>query len=164
MKKFYFTLLLLTMALLSSNTFALKRGDTLPTELSAQLQLDPNKISVVDFFASWCVSCRIELPEVSQLALKLNAQAKQSGQVLMVDFIGVQVDEDRKIAAEYLKEINLSFRVIDDASQYVISAFEPIGMPALYYIHNNQVLGIRFGAIPHIADVVSNDLSQLGAL
>ncbi|WP_291613084.1 thioredoxin-like domain-containing protein [Colwellia sp.] len=135
---------------------ALQRGDSLPPELAAKLALDPEKITMVDFFASWCVSCRIELPEVDHLSKKLKGES--------VEFVGIQVDEDVEVGEKFLKEIALSFRVIDDQSQQVIGVFEPIGMPALYYIQHNKVLGIRFGAIPQIGEVIKQDLTQLGAL
>ncbi|SFC74743.1 TlpA family protein disulfide reductase [Pseudoalteromonas denitrificans] len=156
MNKKYWLISLLLMV--NFNTNALQRGDVISSQLSQQLQLDPNKITLVDFFASWCVSCRIELPEVDALSSQLSQQPKGKG----VEFIGIQVDEDPKVAADFLKEMNLSFRVVDDQSQQVIGAFEPIGMPALYYIRNNKILGIRYGAIPHIGKVISNDLKQLG--
>ena len=150
-------LLSLTMLLAMTGTAqALQRGDSLPPELAAKLALDPEKITMVDFFASWCVSCRIELPEVDHLSKKLKGES--------VEFVGIQVDEDVEVGEKFLKEIALSFRVIDDQSQQVIGVFEPIGMPALYYIQHNKVLGIRFGAIPQIGEVIKQDLTQLGAL
>lgn len=147
---------LLLLFAMTGTSQALERGDILPDELVAKLSLDPDKISLVDFFASWCVSCRIELPEVDHLSKELSGDN--------VEFIGVQVDEDSEIGAGFLKEIDLSFRVVDDQSQQIISIFEPIGMPALYYIQHNKVLGVRFGAIANIGAVIKQDLTQLGAL
>jgi thiol-disulfide isomerase/thioredoxin len=135
---------------------ALQRGDSLPNKLAAKLALDPDKISLVDFFASWCVSCRIELPEVDHLSEELSGDK--------VEFVGVQVDENSDVGAKFLKEMSLSFRVIDDQNQQIISLFEPIGMPALYYIQHNKVLGVRLGAIANIGAVIKQDLTQLGAL
>jgi len=150
-------LLSLTMSLAMTGTAqALQRGDSLPKALADKLALDPEKITMVDFFASWCVSCRIELPEVDHLSKILKGES--------VEFVGIQVDEDAEVGAKFLKEIALSFRVVDDQNQQVIGVFEPIGMPALYYIQHNKVLGIRFGAIPQIGEVIKQDLIQLGAL
>jgi cytochrome c biogenesis protein CcmG/thiol:disulfide interchange protein DsbE len=147
---------LLLLFALTGTAQALQRGDSLPDELVAKLALDPDKISLVDFFASWCVSCRIELPDVDHLSKELSGDN--------VEFVGIQVDEDSEVGAKFLKEISLSFRVIDDQKQQVISTFEPIGMPALYYIQHNKVLGVRLGAIANIGAVIKQDLTQLGAL
>lgn len=155
MKQLKLTLVTIILMVLAFNASALNRGDTLSPKIQQKMALDPNKVSVVDFFASWCVSCRIELPAIDKLSQDLKDHQK-------VAFVGVQVDEDPKIAAQFLKEVNLSFRVVDDMAQEVIGEFEPLGMPALYYIYNNQVLGVRFGAIEHIDQVILNDLKQLG--
>ena len=109
-------LLSLTMLLTMIGTAqALQRGDSLPEELANKLSLDPEKITLVDFFASWCVSCRIELPEVDHLSKELKGES--------VEFVGIQVDEDVEVGAKFLKDIALSFRVIDDQSQQVIGVF-----------------------------------------
>ena len=150
---------LLSLTLLYAMTgtaHALQRGDSLPAELASKLALDPEKISMVDFFASWCVSCRIELPEVDHLSKVLKGES--------VEFVGIQVDEDAEVGSQFLKEMALSLRVVDDQNQQIIGIFEPIGMPALYYIQHNKVLGIRFGAIPNIGEIIKQDLLQLGAL
>jgi cytochrome c biogenesis protein CcmG/thiol:disulfide interchange protein DsbE len=157
MNNFRLWLLIIILTIVSCNAAALNRGDTLSPEVIKKMALDPNKISVIDFFASWCVSCRIELPAVDKLAVQLATTHSN------VEFVGVQVDEDPEVAAQFLKEVNLGFRVVDDMSQQVISEFEPLGMPALYYIHNNKILGVRFGAIEHIDQVILSDLKQLGS-
>ncbi|REL28814.1 TlpA family protein disulfide reductase [Thalassotalea euphylliae] len=132
---------------------ALERGDKVPEHIAEQMALDPNKITVVDFFASWCVSCRIELPEINELSQHLNDP--------QVAFVGVEVDEELVLAEQFLAQMQLKFPVVMDQNQQVISAFEPLGMPALYYVYNNQILGVRFGAIPDIGQVVINDLATL---
>ena len=144
------------LALVAPPAQALDRGDKIPDAIAKKMNLDPNKISVIDFFASWCVSCRIELPEINELAKTINDP--------QVAFIGVEVDEDLEVAKAFLEEMALDFPVVMDQSQEVISVFEPIGMPALYYVYNNQVLGVRFGALPHIGQVVVNDLKALRGL
>jgi len=154
MRQFAVITLLIACFTTISAAQALNRGDQLPPAIAKQLALDPNKISLVDFFASWCVSCLIELPEINKLSHQL-ANAP-------VEFVGIEVDEDPVVAAEFLAKMALDFRVVGDQSQQVIGAFEPIGMPALYYIKNNTILGVRYGAIPHIDQVIINDLKQLG--
>lgn len=139
-----------------TSSYALERGDKIPSHIAKKMNLNPNQISVIDFFASWCVSCRIELPEINQLAKTLNDP--------QVAFIGVEVDEELEVAQAFLAEMKLEFPVVMDQSQEVISVFEPIGMPALYYVHNNKVLGVRYGALPHIGQVITNDLKALKGL
>ena len=156
MRQLVLTALFFIALITVSPTHALSRGDQLPPTIAKQLALDPNNITLVDFFGSWCVSCRIELPEINKLSKQLSHA--------QLDFVGVEVDEDPLLAAEFLQEMALDFRVVGDQSQQVIGAFAPIGMPALYYIKDNKILGVRYGAIPHIDQVIKNDLQQLGLI
>lgn len=146
---------LLAMFISCPQASALVVGDSLPKELTEEIFPQQDVVYVVDFFAQWCVSCRIELPEVNALyhELKNNAQ---------VQFVGVDVDEDVEVAKAFQQSLGLNFPIINDPSGRVIGSFEPMGMPALYYVINGEVKGLRLGALPHIDDVIRQDLQQLG--
>lgn len=137
---------------------SLENGDSISPQTQAKIGLDNTKqVSIVDFFASWCVSCRIEVPLLSQL----NTQIDQS----KVEIIGVDVDEDPAEREAFLNELRqegLSFRVVNDQNQSVVDEFSPVGMPALYYVVDGKVIGARIGAIEHIDQVVAADLAELG--
>lgn len=153
-----FTLTLLAAVLLSPLAHAYKVGDRVDAQALAQLQVDPNKLTIVDFFAEWCVSCRIELPIISELAKTLDARA--------IDVVGVDVDEDIEVAKAFQAEFNtiggLSFRVVNDPSQFLIGKFEPIGMPAMYYLYQGEVVKIHMGAIQNVDQVILQDLKDFG--
>jgi thiol-disulfide isomerase/thioredoxin len=59
--------LLLASTLSVTSLFAYKVGDTIDNNIAATLNISNDKIYVVDFFASWCASCKIELPIISKL-------------------------------------------------------------------------------------------------
>lgn len=140
--------------LLSSQAHAYQEGEMLSASAQAQLRLDPNRVSLIDFFAEWCVSCRAELPEVNELTPELSA--------LGVDVVGVDVDEDMAVGIAFQQSLGLNFRVVNDDKQTLVDDFQPIGMPALYYVYQGQVLKVRYGAINHIGDVVMSDLKAMG--
>ena len=100
------------------------------------------------------MSCRAELPEVNQLAPSLSP--------LGVDVVGVDVDEDVAVGIAFQQSLGINFRVVNDAEQTLVDDFQPIGMPALYYIYQGQVLKVRYGAINHIGDVIMSDLKGMG--
>ena len=64
--------LLLTASLTISSAFAYNVGDTVDKSIVNDLKMNDNKIYIVDFFASWCASCKIELPLISKLNQKLD--------------------------------------------------------------------------------------------
>lgn len=150
--------LLLLSCVFAVSSHSLDINDSLPAELQKQLKLEPNKITIVDFFASWCASCRIELPLISELAPSLNTEA--------VEIVGINVDEEIEEGQAYIdtfKETGgLNFRIIMDPEQQLIEAFEPLGIPALYFIQNGVVKALHLGAVPNIDRVIVNDLKQLG--
>ena len=49
-----------------------------------------------------------------------------------------------------------------DPEQQMIETFEPLGMPALYFIKNGKVSKMHLGAMPNIDQVIVSDLKELG--
>ncbi|UXI03634.1 TlpA family protein disulfide reductase [Photobacterium sp. TY1-4] len=149
-KKWMFTMALL----LSTQTQAYEQGDSLSPFAQQTLGLNPDVVTVIDFFAEWCVSCRVELPEVNALATKLDSTK--------VAVLGIDVDEDVALARAFQQELGLTFPVLNDPEQTLIEDFQPVGMPALYYVYQGKVMKVRFGAIDHIGDVILKDLATIG--
>lgn len=145
------------MLILTSSLFAYKNGDTISQEMGTALSLKENKIYLVDFFASWCGSCKKELPLISKLNSSLNKSK--------YEIIGIDTDKniDNGIAFQNkLKENNhLNFRVINDNKNIIISSFKPIGMPTLYYIQNNKIIGVLTGAVDNIDHVIQTKLQEM---
>ncbi|MFY2507663.1 TlpA family protein disulfide reductase [Vibrio pectenicida] len=138
----------------SFTTLAFQEGEAVTESVAKGLKLEPDQLTIVDFFAEWCVSCRHELPIVNQLYSELSGTG--------VTFVGVDVDEDIVVGLEFQKSLGLSFPVVNDPKQQLIAEFKPVGMPALYYVYQGQVLKVRFGAITDIRSVILDDLTQMG--
>lgn len=146
--------LLVMMLVASGPSQAYQQGEMLSANAQKLLGLDPERVTIIDFFAEWCVSCRVELPEVNAIAPELAP--------LGVVVLGVDVDEDEALAIEFQKSLGLTFRVVNDTQQELVADFQPVGMPALYYVYQGQVLKVRYGAINHIGDVIKADLQAMG--
>jgi thiol-disulfide isomerase/thioredoxin len=148
----------LTFILLTS-LFGFQKGDVVPQNLAKHLGITGDKIYVIDFFASWCASCKKELPLMS----KANSSIDDS----KVEFIGIDVDKDVQKGIAFqnsLKEQNkLNFRVINDPQNMIIKEFKPIGMPTLYYVKDQKILGIISGAVDNIDGIIKADLAKFGA-
>jgi hypothetical protein len=82
------------------------------------------------------------------------------------EVIGINVDEELNEGQEYIDSFaqngGLNFRVVMDPEQQMIEIFEPLGMPALYYIQNGEIKIMHLGAMPNIDDVIVSDISKLG--
>jgi thiol-disulfide isomerase/thioredoxin len=148
----------LALSFISLASNALENEEALSPELVQSLDIDQDKITIIDFFASWCVSCRIELPQIAKLIPQLDARK--------VEVIGINVDEEISEGQAYIdsfeKTGGLNFRVFMDPEQELIDIFGPLGMPALYYIQNGSIKKMHLGAMPNIDQVILTDLSALG--
>ena len=142
---------------LLTNLIAYDKGDTINDSIASHLGCNGDKVYVIDFFASWCGSCKKEIPLISVANTKIDSTK--------VEIIGVDVDKDVNTGIKFqndLKNSNrLNFRVINDPQNLIISEFAPIGMPTLYYVKNKKVVGIVTGAVDNIDEKIIDDLKEM---
>lgn len=135
-------------------------SDAVDPAVLNKLSVDLGRVTVIDFFAEWCNSCRKELPLIS--AVHARADKKK------VDFIGVDTSESVKAGSAFQKELRdkggLSFRVVADPEQALVNSFKPRGYPALYILKDGKVVREHLGAIPNVDVVLERDLKALGVL
>lgn len=146
-------LLLGALACFSLNTQAYQVGDTVDPDLLKALKIDNQQITLVDFFASWCTSCKKELPELNGLREELAAQ--------QVAIIGIDTDKEVEKGIAFQQKLGLQFPITNDADQQIVRRFQPMGMPALFYLHQGKVVQLRLGAMPHISDQIRRDIHAL---
>ena len=86
------------------------------------------KVIVVNFWATWCLPCRLEIPHFNRVA----AEYKDRG----VEFVGISVDETGwKAIEEFEKEIPIGYPVVLDSENKADAAFGPlVGLPVTVFI------------------------------
>ena len=146
-------LLITTFSLL----FAYQKGESISNPIVQKLGLQKDKIYVIDFFASWCGSCKKELPYISSFA--------QSQIGKNVEVIGIDVDENMdegEAFQQMLKAKNaLNFKVINDPHGEIIKRFNPIGMPAIYIVKNAKIQELIVGAKDSIETLLIKKVKAL---
>lgn len=147
-KKILFTLCISTIALM-----ALKSGDTLPSLATEKLSLQNNKVYIIDFFASWCHSCEKELPLINKLNNSIDKNK--------TEIIGVDVDENSEEGKKFQEELALNFKVVDDAENEIIGAFNPVGMPSVFIVKNAKIIAVIVGAKENIDTDILEGLKDL---
>lgn len=73
------------------------------------------KVVVVDFWASWCEACKVGMPALE----RLYRDNRRDG--LMV--VGVSVDADAEQARDAARRLGMTFPVVHDPSQVLLSAY-----------------------------------------
>ncbi len=144
---------ILLVCFLSLSLFGLTKGERLGDKSIQTLKLKQGTVYVVDFFASWCRSCKKELP----LITKLNNNIDKT----KFEIIGVDVDKDKKVGVRFQKQMGVNFRVINDHENILIKAFAPVGIPALYFIKNGVIMDEILGAVHDIDKVITRKLKEI---
>jgi len=112
---------------------------------------------VVNFFASWCVPCRAELPVLS-------AMAAQTGD--RVHFVGIDAEENgdgAALAHDLIKGWPLAQDVGGRLNSGLHDALGAQGMPVTaFYDGQGRLLGVKLGTFVH--DTLRDRLNQLYGL
>lgn len=66
------------------------------------------QIVIVDFWATWCLPCKVQIPELNRYISSLNEAAREE-----VVLLGVSVDvEGRDVVADYVQRVTMSYPVL----------------------------------------------------
>jgi peroxiredoxin len=84
------------------------------------------RVVMVNFWASWCGPCRIEMPHLSRLYDKYRG----TGFVLL----GVNIDDDPGAAKAVAGKLGLKFPVLLDTDKRVVATYDLNAMPATVFI------------------------------
>ena len=109
---------------------------------------------VVNFWASWCGPCRLELPY-------FQAQAIERGRTLA--FLGVNVEDARDEARAMLREFFLPFPSIEDSGSRITQRLGAQGLPiTAFYDRRGQLSFLHQGQYPSEA-ALAEDIERYAA-
>lgn len=94
-----------------------------------QLSAQKGKVVVINFFASWCVSCGEETPVIEKLSHKYTPQT--------VVFLAIAVDDTEKKAKAFMKKAGLTIPAGLDKTGKIKDAYGLYGMPTTFFIDKN---------------------------
>ena len=130
---------ILTIALVLSS--GLPFATTLsPAHAADDFSLEAYRGQVVwlDFWASWCTPCRRSFPWMNEIA------ERYADQGLII--VGVNVDRERNLADEFLRETPASFSIVYDPEGELAKQFEVLGMPSSYLVdQDGNVISSHIG-------------------
>lgn len=97
-----------------------------PDDKKISLKDFRGKLVLLNFWASWCVPCREEMPAME----KLYREYKDKNFVILA----VAVKDRRQDAIDFLKELNITYPVVLDPDAQVGQIYGAWGLPATYII------------------------------
>jgi thiol-disulfide isomerase/thioredoxin len=116
------------------------------------------KTVVLNFFATWCVPCRSEMPELERYA-----QAHASEPFLL---LGIDAEEKRETVAKFVRDLKTTFAVVIDDSGDVLKKYGVAAFPTTVVIGaDGRIKLYEVGAIANadvsLQPIVAPELTRL---
>jgi thiol-disulfide isomerase/thioredoxin len=93
------------------------------------------KVVYVDFWASWCVPCRLSFPFLSRLRKQYADQG--------FEVIAVNLDEDPQAAQAFLQDFPVGYPVAMGFATTTPTDFHVTAMPSAFLIDANGILRLK---------------------
>lgn len=90
------------------------------------------EILVVNFWASWCVPCRQEAPELQSFSQRWSGRG--------VELLGIVYNDDEDSAAAYTEEFGLTYTQALDSDGLTALDFGVFGIPETYVIDADGII------------------------
>ena len=87
---------------------------------------------LINFFASWCLPCREEMPVLEKIVLEYQPKG--------VAFLGIAVDDTEQKMKEFITRYGVTFPVGLDKTAEIQKSFGLYGIPTTYFIDKNGVI------------------------
>jgi peroxiredoxin len=132
--------LMVAMMLAAAPAAALEPGAPLPDLTAGSLQESKplalksfrGQVLYVDFWASWCVPCRVSMPALDALFRKHSARG--------FTVLGVNKDTTIADARRFLKRVPVAFPLAYDVQDGLAKAFDVKAMPSGYLVDRRGVV------------------------
>ena len=118
-----------------------------------QLSTLKGQVVLVNFWATWCIPCRAEMPAIQQA---YNARKGQGFTVLAVN-----LSEPKPDVQSYVTSLGLSFPVLLDARDAISNLYRVRGYPTSFFIDRSGTVAIENVGMMTDAQLADN-LAKLG--
>lgn len=95
------------------------------------LESFPGRPMVINFWASWCVPCRQEMPDLQAAHVLLGEQ---------VEFVGVVHRDLRSAAIDFVRETGVTYPSGFDPAGSVAASYGLIGLPSTFLVAADGVV------------------------
>jgi thiol-disulfide isomerase/thioredoxin/outer membrane lipoprotein-sorting protein len=113
------------------------------------------KVVLLDFWATWCGPCRMEMPEIQ----KIHDDLKGKGLVVL----GVNDESDVNAVKQFLSDSGYTYPTVRDPKGETYSAYRISAIPAIYIItKDGKVASSLIGYSPDRGDEIREILKKLG--
>ena len=111
------------------------------------------KVVLLDFWATWCGPCRIEMPRVQKLYTQYHAKGLQ--------VFGVSVDDDTSLVRPYIRKNRYTFPILLDVEKQAGASYQTAHIPTLVIIDRTGTIRSYFVGV-HEDAVLRKALAAAG--
>lgn len=112
------------------------------------------RVVYVDFWASWCVPCRLSMPALEALYRKHEARG--------FTVVGFNKDVEAADAERFLQRVPVSFPLAQDAKDAAARAFDVKAMPSGYLVDRRGVVRkVHRGFTAETASALEREVEDL---
>lgn len=117
-----------------------------------KLSDNKGKVIVINFFASWCVSCGEETPVIEKIAREYPPQT--------VMFLGIAVDDTEKKAKAFMQKTGLTIPAGLDKTGKIKEDYGLYGMPTTFFIDKDGKISYSHAGIV-TKELLKNEIDKL---
>lgn len=92
-----------------------------------------NKVVLINFWATWCAPCRLEMPAMQQI----HAEYQSKGFEVLA--INIESDADKEVR-DFVKELRLTFPILLDPEMQDTQAYQAMGLPISFLVDRHGVI------------------------
>jgi len=107
---------------------------------NATLSSFKGKVVILNFWATWCPPCRVEMPSMEILFQRFNAQG--------LEILAVDIGENASTVQQFIRSAGYTFPVLLDSANRVSSVYGIEAIPTTYIIdREGKIIGRVVGSI-----------------
>ncbi|NJK94093.1 MAG: TlpA family protein disulfide reductase [Bacteroidales bacterium] len=117
--------------------------------------LKGEKLTLIDFWATWCKPCNKAIPELNKLYSRFKPQG--------VEIIGINCDGPRSISkvGPMVKSLQIQYPVLIDINTSLMNDLNLMAYPTLLLVDGEgKILWIHEGYVTGDADVISAEIEK----
>ena len=107
---------------------------------NAALSSFKGKVVILNFWATWCPPCRVEMPSMETLYRRFNAEG--------LEILAVDIGEDSSTVQQFIQSSGYTFPVLLDSANRVSSIYGIRAIPTTFIIdREGKIIGNVIGSI-----------------
>jgi len=112
------------------------------------------KVILVNFWATWCPPCRVEIPEFIKFYQKYSAKG--------VEILAVNLQENPTNVRNFAKSYGMNFPVLLDGNGRVGQMYQVMAIPTTFFVDGNGKIIAKIEGSASMADLEAKVRAVLG--